>query len=100
MPLEGKEIVPRILRDMNEGVLVLDTRGVILYLNEKGRELLGKAENPEGEKYSLALMAGQADEVNDALSSVCAGRRLRQGKRPPRGGGVQGGWPGIRAISA
>ena len=67
MPLEGKEIVPRILRDMNEGVLVLDTRGVILYLNEKGRELLGKAENPEGEKYSLALMAGQADEVNDAF---------------------------------
>ena len=31
--LEQKNIIPRILRDMNDGVLVLDTRGQILYLN-------------------------------------------------------------------
>ena len=67
MPIEGKEIVPRILRDMNEGVLVLDTKGVILYLNEKGRDLLGKTESPEGKKYSLAFLSEETNETNDAF---------------------------------
>lgn len=39
--MEEREIIPRILRDMNDGVLVLDMRGTILYINEQGRRLLG-----------------------------------------------------------
>ncbi|HJB27601.1 MAG TPA: PAS domain-containing protein [Candidatus Blautia faecavium] len=39
---EKKEIIPRILRDMNDGVLVLDSQGIILYLNDRGRALLGE----------------------------------------------------------
>ncbi len=67
MPIEEKGIIPRILRDMNEGVLVLDTRGVILYLNDKGRALLGKKDNPEGEKYSLAFLSDETDDTNDGF---------------------------------
>lgn len=67
MKIKEKEIIPRVLRDMNEGVLVLDTRGVILYLNGKGRALLGKTENPEGKKYSQAFLAEETDAVNDAF---------------------------------
>lgn len=39
---EDREIIPRIMRDMNDGVLVLDMQGTILYLNEQGRKLLGE----------------------------------------------------------
>lgn len=67
--LEQKNIIPRILRDMNDGVLVLDTRGQILYLNEKGRSMLGLSEDPEGQKYSLTFMDTDADmgDANDAF---------------------------------
>ncbi len=37
-----KEIIPRILRDMNDGVLVLDRQGQILFLNEQGRKMQGE----------------------------------------------------------
>lgn len=67
MLIEEKGIIPRILRDMNEGVLVLDRKGVILYLNEKGRTLLGKTENPEGKKYSVAFLAEETDGTNDGF---------------------------------
>lgn len=65
--LEKKNIIPRILRDMNDGVLVLDTRGNILYLNEKGGSMLGISENPEGQKYSLTFMDTDMGETNDAF---------------------------------
>lgn len=45
---EKKEIIPRILRDMNDGVLVLDSQGIILYLNDRGRALLGEEKDPTG----------------------------------------------------
>ena len=64
---EENRIIPRILRDMNEGVLVLDAKGSILYLNENGRALLGKKNSPEGQKYSLAFLAEETDETNDGF---------------------------------
>ena len=39
MTPQQQEIMPRVLRDMNDGVLVLNTQGQILYLNQQGRAL-------------------------------------------------------------
>ena len=71
MPLEGKEIVPRILRDMNEGVLVLDTRGVILYLNEKGRELLGRRRIRRGKNTASPSWPGRPTRSTTPFISLC-----------------------------
>ncbi|MGN0995944.1 MAG: type II CAAX prenyl endopeptidase Rce1 family protein [Candidatus Ventricola sp.] len=65
MTNEEREIIPRILRDMNDGVLVLDRQGTILFLNEQGRTLLGQQTDVVGMKYAAALL-GQ-DAKNDAF---------------------------------
>ena len=67
MEAEIKEIIPRILRDMNDGVLVLDTHGQILYLNDKGHAMLGVDEDITGQKYGGVFLAGDEDETNDAF---------------------------------
>ena len=66
MTNEQMEIVPRILRDMNDGVLVLDMRGGILYMNDQGRALLGQSGDWTGMKYA-ALMAQDDEGKNDAF---------------------------------
>jgi membrane protease YdiL (CAAX protease family) len=63
----NEEIVPRILRDINDGVLVLDSHGTILYLNNQGQELLGKLECPTGAKYASTLMANDSNKGNDGF---------------------------------
>ena len=55
-----KEIIPRILRDMSDGVLVLDRQGQILFLNEQGRKMLGKSQDVTGQKYAAASAERQA----------------------------------------
>ncbi len=65
METEINEIIPRILRDMNDGVLVLDIHGQILYLNDRGRAMLGVDEDMTGRKYGTEFMAGDPDETND-----------------------------------
>lgn len=64
---QQKEIIPRILRDMNDGVLVLDSQGEILYLNKRGRKLLGETKDPTGAKYAAAIFAKDTDGKNDAF---------------------------------
>lgn len=65
METEIKKIIPRILRDMNDGVLVLDMHGQILYLNDRGHVMLGVDEDMIGRKYGKAFLAGDSDETND-----------------------------------
>lgn len=67
MENEEKGFVPRILRDLNDGVLILDMRGTILYLNERGQKLLGQSQNLIGMKYAAALMAQDDQGKNDAF---------------------------------
>lgn len=67
MTSEEREIIPRILRDMNDGVLVLDMQGTILYLNEQGRKLLGQCQNLEGMKYAAVLLSQDDQGKNDAF---------------------------------
>ncbi len=60
-------IMPRILRDMNDGVLALDTQGNIIYLNSRGCELLGERKDLTGARYATALMGSDSDGKNDAF---------------------------------
>ena len=63
---QSQGIVPRILRDMNEGVMVLDPRGTILYMNEKGRKFLGVGESAAGSKFASLFF--DADSENDEFT--------------------------------
>lgn len=65
METQIKEMIPRILRDMNDGVLVLDMHGQILYLNEQGHAMLGVDEDMTGRKYGQAFLSGDEDKTND-----------------------------------
>ena len=62
-----QEIIPRILRDMSDGVLVLDMQGNILYLNEQGQTLLGVEKDCTGLKYTAAFWQQDTDGQNDAF---------------------------------
>ncbi len=62
-----KEIIPRILRDMSDGVLVLDRQGQILFLNEQGRKMLGKSKDVTGQKYAAAFLAQDMGGENDGF---------------------------------
>ena len=61
------QFLPRILRDMNDGVLALNQHGEILFLNDMGRGLLGLTEDPAGERYASVFMADESDGKNDAF---------------------------------
>ena len=64
---EIQEIIPRILRDMSDGVLVLDMQGNVLYLNQQGQALLGAERNCTGLKYTAAFWEQDTDGQNDAF---------------------------------
>ena len=64
---EIREIIPRVLRDMRDGVLVLDMQGNILYLNEQGQALLGAEKDCIGQKYTAAFWEQNLDGRNDAF---------------------------------
>lgn len=64
MKVMESQMVPRILRDMEDGVLVLDTHGHILFINDRGRALLGI--QPEaGKTYASAFLTDSAGGAND-----------------------------------
>lgn len=67
----AREIVPRILRDMNDGVLVLDMRGTILYINEQGCKLLGQSQDLIGGKNAAALMSQDVQAKTMPSISLC-----------------------------
>ncbi len=50
------KMIPRILRDVSDGVLVLDRSGTILFLNPKGEEMLGFGADAVGQKYAAAIL--------------------------------------------
>jgi len=85
MTKKDVEIVPQILRDLQAGVLVLDMRGFILYLNAQGRKLLGERRDPSGLKYAAALLNRDDEGKNDdfhqfILDSVYDQNHTRKGE--------------------
>ncbi|MEG0566730.1 MAG: PAS domain-containing protein, partial [Hungatella sp.] len=69
MTTEDTRINNRILRDMNDGVLVLDTKGTILQVNRIGCDLLGLNHDPTGEKY-VSLWGGGDTSQNDTFHQL------------------------------
>ena len=65
MTAEQNEIIPRILRDMNDGVLVVDMHGKIIYINDKGCGMLGVDGSVFGKNYSRVFLENEANEIND-----------------------------------
>ena len=61
-----KEMFFHILRDMSEGVLVLDGTGTVLHLNAQGQALLGEKQSLVGQKYA-AVFAQNVQRDNDAF---------------------------------
>lgn len=55
----------RVLRDMNDGILILDARGHVEFINDKGKQLLGLPELKSGDPYALVM--AEAPKENDAF---------------------------------
>lgn len=61
-------ITSRILRDMDEGVLVLDKAGTIIYINSIACKLLGTKYEPTGKKYATVFL--NSDAQNDTFHQL------------------------------
>ncbi len=73
------QILPRILRDMQDGVLALDTKGNIIYLNAQGQEMLGETERLIGTQYANFMMRSGTSE-NDAFHELILDAVYDKGK--------------------
>ncbi len=73
------QILPRILRDMQDGVLALDTKGNIIYLNVQGQEILGETERLIGTQYADFMMNTNTSE-NDAFHELILDAVYDKGK--------------------
>ena len=51
------ELIPRILRDVDDGVIALDGHGSIIYVNPQSRKLLGLDSDAIGKKYAEIFFA-------------------------------------------
>ena len=64
------ELIPRILRDINDGVLALDKRGRIIYTNPQSRALLDINENAIGKSYAEIFFGEHQSHENDAFHQL------------------------------
>ncbi len=66
----NSQLLPRILRDVNDGVIVLDGQGTVLYVNPSGQEMLLLPEDAAGRKYAELMqedIATSNDDFNQFL---------------------------------
>jgi PAS domain S-box-containing protein len=59
------QLVPRILRDVNDGVLALDRYGHIIYMNPQFQAMLGVGESVLGCTYAEVFLGDVNDKGND-----------------------------------
>ena len=64
------ELIPRILRDINDGVLALDKYGHIIYINPQSRALLDIDENAIGKTYAEIFFSEDHNNENDAFHQL------------------------------
>ncbi len=64
--VQEAKMIPRILRDVSDGVLVLDKQGTVLFLNPQGEKLLGFGPDAVGRKYA-AIMLAKNQKGNDSF---------------------------------
>lgn len=56
----------RILRDVTDGVMVLDAQGAVMFINPSGKALLGIGDDAVGRKYAEVMREGMTRE-NDGF---------------------------------
>lgn len=61
----SSELIPRILRDIDDGVFALDMRGHIMYMNPQSKALLGIDEDVLGQPYAAAFFDDPNKREND-----------------------------------
>lgn len=61
------ELTPRILRDVDDGVLALDNKGRITYINPQTQALLGLNDLHIGKSYAEVFFNDKCASVNDAF---------------------------------
>ena len=64
------ELIPRILRDVDDGVLALDQRGRIIYTNPQSRRLLGLCDDDVGKTYAEVFFDDRKGGGNDAFHQM------------------------------
>lgn len=64
------ELIPRILRDMNDGVLALDQSGRIIYMNPQSRKLFQLTEESIGKTYAEVFFGEHQGKENDAFHQM------------------------------
>lgn len=77
------ELIPRILRDIDDSVLALDSRGRIIYMNPQCRALLGLQEDAIGQAYAT-IFFDEPQKDNDAfhqfvIDAVCKKEEAHKG---------------------
>jgi PAS domain S-box-containing protein len=63
----SNELVSRILRDVDDGVLALDKHGRVIYMNERCRLLFGVNQNAIGKTYAEIFFNDADDRENDCF---------------------------------
>lgn len=61
------ELIPRILRDIDDSVLALDQRGRIIYMNPQCRKLLNLSDSEIGKTYAEVFFDEKNNDKNDAF---------------------------------
>ena len=61
------ELLPRILRDVDDGVIALDKRGRIIYINPQCKNLLNLTDTEIGKTYAEVFYNGENHNENDAF---------------------------------
>ena len=94
---DDEEFVSEVVESLNEGVLAVSSRNIVLRINGAARGLLGIQEQvpfsvdhiPRERALQDALSAALAGNANDAELAEIAGRKIAVAARPlPEGGAV------------
>ena len=64
------DLIPRILRDIDDGVIALDQRGRIIYMNPQCRELLNLNKDDIGKSYFDVFFGAKQNEENDSFHQL------------------------------
>ena len=74
----SNELVPRILRDIDDGVLALDLRGRIVYINPRCEKILGQKRELLGQSYAEVFLMTRRRKKMTASISMCSMRSIKK----------------------
>lgn len=68
--IPSNELIPRILRDIDDGVLALDLRGRIVYINPQCERIFGQRKKLLGVSYAEAFFDDPQEKENDSFHQL------------------------------